>query len=182
MSHQPPQGQCCAKCIGLVYMNGIIRCNNIQCPCHPRTLKEEGLKPNTLKRRPDLEEAYKTDFLGIPAPKSLREEMIEMIEMIEAIRAACIKANPADDWDDYDPTCEYKYPRPIRLADVLLAITDGYFFAVSEDGHILRMVEGSGTNELGLFRYEGTGKYWNPRTDDLTAQSDECLKFLVNLL
>jgi hypothetical protein len=70
--------------------------------------------------------------------------------------------------------------RPIRLADVLLAMcqktqmirpfldVDGMMYEVDYAGFTLTI-----------------GKYlcqWNLRADDLTAQSDECIDFIHSLL
>lgn len=37
-------------------------------------------------------------------------------------------------------------------------------------------------NETGDTRYEGTGMYWNLRADDLSAQSQENISFIHQLL
>lgn len=58
-------------------------------------------------------------------------------------------------------------PRPIRLADVLLAMGSKKYM-ISNDGH---------TNYAEL-----TIDYWNLKDDNLDNQSDECKEFLINLL
>lgn len=77
--------------------------------------------------------------------------------------------------------------RPVRLADVLLAIEEKY----------QRRIANSIAFDITLQRDANEGdEYksmlktalieilmrWNLRTDDLTAQSDECIAFLAELL
>lgn len=82
---------------------------------------------------------------------------------------------------DYSTTgCPWYEGRPIRLADVLLAIearklwppyrigTHGLFFVAKEV---------SATP-----RYISTGIQWNLKDDNLDNQSDECKEFLEKLL
>jgi len=109
-----------------------------------------------------------------------------MNEKLEAIRQACIKANPEivvnkhAQLIKFDHSVEYfEQCRPIRLVDVLLAGVTGMEYAVSEDGHFLKL---SGVTETGLNTYEGIGIYWNLRTDDLIKQSEECIGFLYDIL
>ena len=116
-------------------------------------------------------------------------------QKIEAIRKACIEANPMirvgipeyDIHDEHHGDSE----RPIRLADVLLAIN--YHrefaenkrdnlppFAIQDWGCWMHNVQ----DELGeAFEWgEIRNKNWNLRTDDLTQQSDECIDFLEKIL
>jgi hypothetical protein len=121
-------------------------------------------------------------------------------QKIADIRAACIKASPEirelctncqerleNGKHKYGPTrigtigCSEKHVhfRPIRLADVLLAIDKNDEVVVNVDTE-------------GVFAYwksppKGGGNYrrgatWNLRKDDLTQQSDECISFLAELL
>lgn len=63
-------------------------------------------------------------------------------------------------------------PRPIRLADVLLAIKkDG--FSLSSDGIFLENIDYETYKECGA---------WNLRKDDLNEQSEETINFLAELL
>jgi hypothetical protein len=62
--------------------------------------------------------------------------------------------------------------RPIRLADVLLAIGKvGLKAHINQDGYF--PTKSGNTTTL---------NYWNLRTDDLTQQSDECIDFLYMIL
>lgn len=68
--------------------------------------------------------------------------------------------------------------RPIRLADVLLAIDKfgNYCIAARENGTF--MVYGDDCE----WRANGKLLFWNLRKDSLEDQSPECLEFLANLL
>lgn len=99
---------------------------------------------------------------------------------LEIIRAACIKANPKIivnqhaqliGWDHKVTYFEEK--RPIRLADVLLAIGGESDTEQSQWRYLgnLSKVCGFGWNVA-----------WNLRNDDLSQQSPETLRFLANLL
>lgn len=58
--------------------------------------------------------------------------------------------------------------RPIRLADVLVAISDPRLIITSHRGE---------------FRWEGVeSAYWDLKNDDLEKQSPECIDFLTSLL
>ncbi|HKQ06151.1 MAG TPA: hypothetical protein VJ464_13530 [Blastocatellia bacterium] len=104
-----------------------------------------------------------------------------MNEKLETIRQACIKANPdifiegcesgkenCDCWwhKNYPPDGN-KY-RPICLADVLLAI-EGKSYDGWPAGYQ-------------LITSRNIRRPWNPRTDDLTQQSEETINFLYELL
>jgi hypothetical protein len=97
-------------------------------------------------------------------------------EQIDLIRAACIEANPSDttlreqnSWQGLQ--IKRSHGRPIRLADVLLAM-DRYArteVCVGKDGSFC---VGDGPKMA----------WWKLRKDDLTEQSDECVAFLAQLL
>jgi hypothetical protein len=67
--------------------------------------------------------------------------------------------------------------RPIRLADVLLAIPNQYGQKLST-GYI----SGDRINVSLEADTLDVVAYWNLRKDDLTEQSDECINFLYELL
>jgi hypothetical protein len=62
--------------------------------------------------------------------------------------------------------------RPMRLADMLLAIGGG------------KRIHPGGSNDMGYFISEDDKlkAQWNLRTDSLEAQSEECITFLYDLL
>jgi hypothetical protein len=98
---------------------------------------------------------------------------------LDLIRQKCIEANPdiekAQEVPCYchnDPKCINAPKRPIRLADVLLAIGQKY------GDHVL---EFSGVETCSLEAARSVRK-WNLREDDLTKQSPETLEFLASLL
>ena len=68
--------------------------------------------------------------------------------------------------------------RPIRLADVLLALKDknklGERIAVNQDGEFILT-----TTKENWFFY---GEKWDLKNDNLESQSEETIKFLANLL
>lgn len=82
---------------------------------------------------------------------------------IEIIRETAIKANSG-----LIPNAKYQGVRPVRLADVLLAIN----------------TKSSLPDNVNIDRNGGvdTTCQWNLRADNLTEQSDECLEFLAALL
>lgn len=92
------------------------------------------------------------------------------------IRAACIKANDQRDW------YQYRNGKPedtsVRLADVLLVIQNtGAVVAFYGNDRLWICEPDLAANING--RKNGA---WKLRTDDLTAQSDECIAFLAELL
>ena len=104
-------------------------------------------------------------------------------EQLDLVRAACIEANPSD------PTLRDQnsgqglqikraHGRPVRLADVLLAIERSdhdELYSVGEGGWFYQdTLQGDG--------YANMDVLWNLRKDDLTEQSDECVSFLAQLL
>jgi hypothetical protein len=102
-------------------------------------------------------------------------------EKIQAIRQMCIEANPeiltkhlnCQNCFRLHGFCRcvvsaFITDRPIRLADVLLAMSDPRLIITSHKGE---------------FRFEGQeSAYWNLREDDLTKQSPDTLDFLFTLL
>lgn len=107
---------------------------------------------------------------GTPLNGKLNNMSTTREEHIQAIRAACIKVNPRNlsgltesekVWEDA--------VRAIRLADVLLA-------KATRDEH------GQQTLEELAFECHRVCLSWNLRTDDLTAQSDECIAFIHSLI
>ena len=86
----------------------------------------------------------------------------------DIVREACIKANPDIEVGE-EIAEENGMMRPIRLADVLLAIREKMPLGNIPMGH--------GTSVLNLMM-----QHWNLRTDDLSQQSPETLKFLADLL
>lgn len=102
-------------------------------------------------------------------------------EQLDAIRTACIKANPEiveQKEIHVSPLTgkHMKYDRPVRLADVLLAIdrTRCQIRALIQSPDTLT-IEKVGYGRSIIFD-------WNLRQDDLNEQSDECIAFLANLL
>jgi hypothetical protein len=100
-------------------------------------------------------------------------------QQLETIRQACIKANkeivtthlPTEKFNPYETE------RPIRLADVLLAIGDN-------NPKVNGIRANGGFMRIGRFQQRNTNYtlFWNLRTDDLTAQSNDTIEFLANLL
>lgn len=104
---------------------------------------------------------------------------------LEIIRAVCIDANPEivsvveNEFDGVDVS-----ERPIRFADVLLAIGKkerGHIFARA-DGEIAVFFKWVDFGEEKRHEVEPTYIEWNLRKDDLTQQSPETLQFLSDLL
>lgn len=94
---------------------------------------------------------------------------------IEVVRKACVAANPeiveSHQGEEDGEIVWIEIFRPIRLADVLLAM-----------GRKWR-INGSGYFDDGTGKVLGTpDPYWNLCANDLTQQSDETLKFLADLL
>ncbi len=89
-------------------------------------------------------------------------------EQIESIRAACIKVNP-----EIQPPF-FTHPshgRPIRLADVLLAIDTHVQFAFYfQNGDFIR------------YHDDKRLAHYDLRADDLTLQSPETITFLSEIL
>ena len=72
--------------------------------------------------------------------------------------------------------------RPIRLADVLLAIEKRQGeaeYIVTADGHFLQNLS---VSEVGFYTYEATKFYWNLKDNNLENQSEECKNFIYELL
>lgn len=103
-------------------------------------------------------------------------------QQIDFIRQKCIEANPEinsgqflQEWsiEEINTNPRVAVVRPIRLADVLLAIgkktTHDFGYYCCDNGVIAQTGSGAKAN-------------WNLRKDDLTEQSDECIIFLADLL
>jgi hypothetical protein len=120
---------------------------------------------------------------------------------LETVRAAVIKAVPKIAKQEVNSRTGGPHtqkftgwePCPIRLADVLVAISekqnqDGLRFPaketmtqgiiVSTSGQIGYMVVDKSNSP----RLDGETTTWNPRNDYLSAQSEECIEFLADLL
>jgi hypothetical protein len=94
----------------------------------------------------------------------------------DIIREACIKANPEIVIKATNHVQEIRRERPIRLADVLLAVRE-----LNEAAYFKRIHIGPG----GGSPVSGTEKIcddWDFRNDDLSQQSPETLKFLAYLV
>ncbi|MDR6305920.1 hypothetical protein GGQ85_003646 [Nitrobacter vulgaris] len=110
-------------------------------------------------------------------------------EQIDLIRAACIEANPSDatlrdqtSWQGLQTKREHG--RPVRLADVLLAMEAGSTYGDSLNLNFDGSMEYCRVNlpagpepEQEIFKGS-----WNLRKDDLSEQSDECVAYLAQLL
>jgi hypothetical protein len=84
-----------------------------------------------------------------------------MNQKLKAVKNACIAANPQIDKDEARGII---FGRPIRLADVLLAMT--------------RVLNGEEAQRPVLELIDD----WNLRADDLEKQSEETINFLYDLL
>lgn len=92
-------------------------------------------------------------------------------EQLELIRRKCVEANT--DSGIMNKTYPGIQKRPLRLADVLLAI--------GQTRHLILLR----LEEDGLHISTGTGRvsfFYDLRQDDITLQSDECVAFLAELL
>lgn len=121
---------------------------------------------------------------------------------LEIIRAACVKANPEIEIDEWfvcpihgridspighstgcreNVHTEPEY-RPIRLADVLLAVREtNQSWYVRNDGVFFEWEKFTDGGD-GHHGVKSSYIVWNLRTDDLEQQSPETLAFLANLL
>lgn len=111
-------------------------------------------------------------------------------ERLGAVRQKCIEANPTIvRWGGFDlakmalggvPESAPDEVRPIRLADVLLAIgkamTRGNSYFVDADGGFHEWFAPQGRLDL------RTVGRWNLRADDLSQQSEETIDFIASLL
>lgn len=94
-----------------------------------------------------------------------------MTDLLQKIRAKCIEVNPEIVvWSPIVADKKRKAPRPIRLADVLLAMKN-----VSLE---VSWFEGDDS----LMRLDGANVRWNLREDDLEKQSEETIKFIGSVL
>ena len=116
------------------------------------------------------------------------------LEKLEAIGQKCIAANPevgelkAFECENCGSTDQDFY-RPIRLADVLLAVhgvnNRPSYFNVACDGGFYEVSYSYPDDVTCVVEHKGLGGFyvgWNLREDDLTKQSPETLEFLYNLL
>ena len=129
---------------------------------------------------------------------------------IEVIQKACVAANPyiqstahestgnnlrcknCGEPDNYNNrnTCKSGDTRPIRLADVLLAVhaldpeKRPMYFNVGCDGGFYEVKYTYPDGNKCVIEHHGIGGFtgWTLEKDSLTDQSDECLAFLANLL
>lgn len=103
-------------------------------------------------------------------------------EQLDAIRAAAIKANPSIKLDPSDWNYQYySGVRPIRLADVLLAI------GKAENNALRSFPRDATVDARGILSSyfsltDKRGESWKLHLDDLTQQSPECITFLADLL
>lgn len=98
-------------------------------------------------------------------------------EKIEAIRAKCVEAGVPDPYrvgQITDGFCTAKIWRPIRLADVLLALQSKF----DENEYIRKFRPFLGPIDDERF----VDRLWNLRRDSLDDQSTKCLSFLHSLL
>lgn len=92
----------------------------------------------------------------------------------EVVRDVCIAVN-----SELIPDAKYQGVRPIRLADVLLAIRHRFQFSSGIEYRTASIELVVPTFEGGYFKRE---ERWNLHADDLSQQSSETLKFLASLL
>lgn len=108
-------------------------------------------------------------------------------ERLAAIRQKCIEANPnitkegvAVTFTGNVATDAKLVSRPIRLADVLLAIEAEHKFNSNPEPAIAAKIDlVTNVYRQGVLLHE---RYWNLRADDLEQQSDETIAFLHSLL
>lgn len=100
---------------------------------------------------------------------------------IDLIRQKCVEANPEIEiWEEGDNVPDV---RPIRLADVLLAI--GKIDRLNVD--VPQVVFVSARGYFSMLTVQHTidvnyGKQWNLQKDSLEEQDEETLAFLADLL
>lgn len=113
---------------------------------------------------------------------------------LETICAVCVKANSGI-YVRHGNLCDpYEYgvyathrmcdTRPIRLADVLLALESKHRedYAIVSNGFFLTWRSDNRFGQDGDWKGANTEARWNFRKDDLSEQSDECIAFLAELL
>jgi hypothetical protein len=102
-----------------------------------------------------------------------------MNDKLQFIREKCIAANPEIRVDDHC-FCGRTFDRPIRLADVLLAIGKHLeiAYACDEAGWFWKDND-EGDGDWNLI---GSSGRWNLRADDLEKQREETINFLYKLL
>jgi hypothetical protein len=97
-----------------------------------------------------------------------------MNEKLNLIRETCIAAIPSR-YEMDGCSCGREWPRPLRLADVLLAIGKEYVdLGVN--------CEGQWENAMGVGITGADNAAWNLRADDLEKQSEETIRLLHELL
>ena len=146
-------------------------------------ITEQLSREECIKRYPDQFAKYEKTKVDMNTPDLLEKIRAKVILAVPELAYECdceaTESNP-------EAVCKNALSnipcRPIRLADVLLAIdkvVGGYAYAVSEDGHILLQHK---VDELGRITFEGTGVYWNLRKDSLEDQSPEVINFISSIL
>jgi hypothetical protein len=103
---------------------------------------------------------------------------MERNDQLSLIRQKCIEALCAHGTRSEQSLYTRGFDRPIRLADVLLAITKA-----SPNNHNRVWLKSDGRfvlNENGNSLHNPAD--WNLRKDDLTEQSEECINFIYELL
>lgn len=112
-------------------------------------------------------------------------------DQIQLIREKCIEANPEIATkrlvgDKYEVTEEFVSCRPIRLADILLAINKNpEDYSIGTDGRFMKMTwfPNGGFNMEWVKESNGVLAIgWNLLKDDLSLQSPETIQFLYQLL
>jgi len=112
-----------------------------------------------------------------------------MNEKLELIRQKCIEANPEiletlSLSENAEIIHTRTISRPIRLADVLLAIRekDVVISAFqSDEGACFGKVVDGNTNYDDRFEVDWSLAFWNLRKDDLNEQSQETISFIASL-
>jgi hypothetical protein len=98
---------------------------------------------------------------------------------LDLIRQRCIEANPGiRQCKKYALGSVEAWDRPIRLADVLLAMPKDaldYSMGGVEDKQYVFQADRNPDDDLRI-------AYWNLREDDLSKQSEQTLTFLAELL
>lgn len=114
-------------------------------------------------------------------------------EQLELIHQKCIATNPEIGTEnclccgkkecDYSTTgCSWYRGRPIRLADILLAIAHCEKNWNEENWGLIAAEIYENHAEAEFESNEHGHAFWKLRADDLIQQSDECITFLADLL
>ena len=100
-----------------------------------------------------------------------------MKDKINKIRKACIKANP-EGFGIIDEQKSYPYMRDVRLADVLLVISNSvHNVYIDADGVFIDYDSVWESGEVKVHDFN-----WNLKDNNLENQSEETLEFIFNLL